>query len=182
MVTGTIPAGTRVSSHFVQADRVGTGGPQIVLEGTLTTDAPILGVIVRAAHLNSSDFLGAIGTVYPTGHSGRVLQLTGTNDFVVLDPSLQSVTVHPVNSQHADQLRVITECKRPPPPAAGFEACTPGYLKQAPPLDSWQLYSPSGSFTAVFGVRAPFPATLTLVDALELRGGGVNALTRPAVA
>src|SRR5688572_23488149 len=36
-----IPAGTKVSSQFVQADRVGTGGPQIVLEGTLTTDAPI---------------------------------------------------------------------------------------------------------------------------------------------
>src|SRR5688572_15799586 len=71
MVTGTIPAGTKVSSHFVQTDKVGIGGPQIFLEGTMTTDAPILGIIVRAAHLNSSDFLGAIGTVYPTGSTGH---------------------------------------------------------------------------------------------------------------
>ena len=182
LVTATIPAGTRVSSHFVQADKVGTGGPQIVLEGSLTTDAPILGIIIRAAHLNSSDFLGAIGTVYPTGYAGRVLQLNGANDVVTLDPGLHVVTLRTVNSQHADQLRVITECKLPPPPPTGFEGCTPGYWKQDQHFDSWQVYSPTDSFNAVFGVSGPFPNTLTLLDALELGGGGVNALARHAVA
>ena len=182
MVTGTIPAGVRVSSHFVQADRVGTGGPQIVLEGTLTTDAPILGIIVRAAHLNSSDFLGAIGTVYPTGSSGRVMQLINGNDWINLDAGLQSVTVHTTNSQHADQVRVVTECKLPPPPPTGFEGCTPGYWNQDQHFDSWQVYSTTDSFNAVFGVSGPFPNTLTLLDALGLGGGGLNALARHAVA
>jgi hypothetical protein len=183
LTPGLIPAGTLVSSQFIQADRVGIGGPQIVLDGTLTTDAPILGVIVRAAHLHSSDFLGAIGTVYPTGDSERVLQLYGaSNDSVTLDPSLQSVTLHTVNSQHTDQVRVITECKLPPPPPTGFEGCTPGYWKQDQHFDSWQVYSPTDAFNAVFGVSGPFPNTLTLLDALNLGGGGVNALARHAVA
>jgi len=184
LTPGVIPAGTLVSSQFVQADRVGIGGPQIVLEGTLTTDAPVLGIMIRAAHLNSSDFLGAIGTVYPTFNSGRVLQLNGVSDFVILDPSLQSVTVHTVNSQHADQLRVITECKLPPPPPppGGLQGCTPGYWKQDQHFDSWQVYSPTDSFNAVFGVSGPFSNSFTLLDALNQGGGGAAALGRHAVA
>jgi hypothetical protein len=181
LTPGIIPAGTRVSSHFVQADRVATG-PKIVLEGTLTTDAPILGLITSHPRLDGSDFLGAIGTVYPTGFSGRAMQFNGRNDFLILDPGLQSVTVHTVNSEHADQVRVITECKLPPPPPLGFEGCTPGYWKQDQHFDSWQAYTPGDSFNSVFGVSGPFPNSFTLLDALSQGGGGVNALGRHAVA
>jgi hypothetical protein len=180
LTPGTIPAGTRVSSQFVNADRIATG-TQIVLDGTLTTDAPILGIMIRSAHLNSSDFLGAIGTVYPTGATNRVLQLNN-NDVVTLDAGLNVVTVHIANQQHQDQLRVITECKLPPPPPTGLQGCTPGYWKQDQHFDSWQVYSPTDSFNAVFGVSGPFADSLTLLDALNQGGGGVNALGRHAVA
>jgi hypothetical protein len=118
LTPGIIPAGTKVSSHFVHADKVGTGPPRIELEGTLTTDAPVLGIIIKQGQLNKSDFLGATGTVYPTGDFGRALQLDGQNEFVILDPNLQSVTVHTDNQFHADQVRVITECEVPAEEAA----------------------------------------------------------------
>jgi len=79
-------------------------------------------------------------------------------------------------------MRVITECRLPPPPPTGFEGCTPGYWKQDQHFDSWQVYSATDSFNAVFGVSGPFPNTLTLLDALGLGGGGLNALARHAVA
>jgi hypothetical protein len=184
LTPGVIAAGTRVSSHFVQADRVDVGA-QIVLEGTLNTDAAILGIIIRHPHLDDSDFLGAIGTVYPTGFSGRALQLNGTTDRVTVDPSLQSVTLRTVNSAHADSMRVITACALPPPPpppGLGLEGCTPGYWKQDQHFDSWQGYSPTDTFNTVFGVSGPFADGLTLLDALNLGGGGINALARHAVA
>ena len=178
LTPGYIPAGTTVSSHFVHADKVGTKSPRVELEGTLTTDSPILGIILKRPTLDASDFLGAIGTVYPTGEFGRVMRLDGQNDFVILDPSLQSVTIHTDNQIHADQVRVITECKLP----FGFEGCTPGYWKQDQHFDSWQAYSPTDEFNTVFGVSGPFPASLTLLQALQLNGGGPNALARHAVA
>jgi hypothetical protein len=178
---GTIAAGTRVSSHFVHADRASTG--LTILEGTLTTDAPILGLITANKSLTESDFLGALGTVYPTGSSGRAMQWKG-GDWVNLDAGLHSVTVHTNTWRHSDQVRVITECRLPPPPPppGGLEGCTPGYWKQEHHFDSWQVYSPTDSFNTVFGLAGPFPGTMTLVDALNLGGGGIYALARHAVA
>ena len=178
LTPGFIPAGTTVNSHFVHADKIGSKSPRVELEGTLTTDTPILGIIIKQAALDASDFLGAIGTVYPTGVFGRAMRLDGQNDFVILDPGLQSVTVHTDTEVHADQVRVITECRLP----FGFEGCSPGYWKQDQHFDSWQVYSPTDTFNTVFGVSGPFPDSLTLLEALNLTGGGVNALARHAVA
>jgi hypothetical protein len=181
LTPGVIPAGTRVSSHFVNADKVGLGLPRIELEGTLTTDAAVLGIIIRQGALDNSDFLGAIGTVYPTFDFGRALKLgDGQNDFVILDAGLHSVTVHTDNAAHADQVRVITECKLPD--NGGSEGCTPGYWKQSQHFDSWVGYVPTDTFNTVFGVTGPFSNALTLLDALGQGGGGVNALGRHAVA
>ena len=58
------------------------------------------------------------------------------------------------------------------------EGCTPGYWKQAQHFDSWVGYSPADLFSDVFSVG---PAT-SLGDALDLGGGGENALIRHAVA
>ncbi|HEX6693817.1 MAG TPA: hypothetical protein VF035_03840 [Longimicrobiales bacterium] len=66
----------------------------------------------------------------------------------------------------------------PPPPPPGFEGCTPGYWKQSQHFDSWVGYSPTDSFSAVFGVNYPG----TLLDAASANGGGANALARHAVA
>lgn len=177
-----IATGTRVSSHFVQADRASSVS-KIELEGTLTTDGAILGLITANGSLSNSDFLGAIGTVYPTGFAGRELQWNG-GDWVDLDAGLHSVTIHVVNSRHADQVRVITECTLPPPPPppGGSQGCTPGYWKQDQHFDSWQVYLPTDSFNSVFGISGPFANSLTLLDALNQGGGGIYALGRHSVA
>lgn len=69
------------------------------------------------------------------------------------------------------------EVEVPPP---GGEGCTPGYWRQEHHYDSWVGYSPSDLFNDVFGVDY-YPG-VTLGEAVQLRGGGLNALTRHAVA
>jgi hypothetical protein len=67
----------------------------------------------------------------------------------------------------------------PPPPNGGGEGCTPGFWKNH--LDAWIGYSPGADFDATFGVDL-FDPNITLEDAVNRRGGGVNALARHAVA
>lgn len=61
------------------------------------------------------------------------------------------------------------------------QGCTPGYWKQPQHFDSWEAtsYSPDDIFFDVFGVG---PTDLTLLGALQLRGGHLNAFMRHAVA
>jgi hypothetical protein len=70
----------------------------------------------------------------------------------------------------------------PPPttPPPGQEGCTPGYWKNH--LGSWPApYTPSTTLGSVFtGLPAGY-ASLTLQQALNLGGGGLNALLRQAV-
>lgn len=68
-----------------------------------------------------------------------------------------------------------------PTGASEGQGCTPGYWKQPHHLDSWGPtgYSPDDIFFDVFGVG---PDDLTLLDALWLRGGHMNAFMRHAVA
>ena len=70
----------------------------------------------------------------------------------------------------------------PPPP--GNQGCTPGYWKAPQHLDSWvgTGYAPTDLFSDVFGANNDLPANLTLLGALNLGGGGANALARAAVA
>jgi len=180
-----IAAGTKVSSHYVTADRASSVS-KIELEGTLTMDADILGLITANGSLGNSDLMGAPGTVYPTGLNGRELQWNG-GDWVDLDAGLRSVTIHVINSRHTDQMRVITECSAPPPPPPpppppGTQGCTPGYWKQTQHFDSWKVYLPTDSFNAVFGLSGPFANSLTLLDALGQGGGGIYAFGRHATA
>jgi len=58
--------------------------------------------------------------------------------------------------------------------------CTPGYWKQPQHFADWPApYAPSMPFSAVFADAFP---GLTLLDVLELGGGGLEALGRHAVA
>ena len=79
-------------------------------------------------------------------------------------------------------------------PPGGGDGCTPGYWKQSHHFDSWPAaYSPNGTtFGEVFTdcgagdtLNRPESGSIcdkTLLQALELRGGGLNALGRHAVA
>ena len=62
----------------------------------------------------------------------------------------------------------------------GFQGCTPGYWKQPQHLDSWVSYLTGDLFATVFGVDDS--NDLTLLQALQARGGGESALQRHAVA
>jgi hypothetical protein len=69
------------------------------------------------------------------------------------------------------------------PPPTGNQGCTPGYWKQPQHFDSWPApYLPTTPFNAVFGVTVLNNPNLTLVQALGLNGGGINALARHSVA
>ena len=116
LTPGTIPAGTAVSSHFVNADHVGTGVPRVTLDGTVTTDKDILGIAILANALNHSDHLGAPGTLYPTGEFGRGFNLDNQDDFVIEQIDKRTVQIHSDVRIHSDQVRIITEADGPPPP------------------------------------------------------------------
>jgi hypothetical protein len=177
LTPGVIPAGTLVSSHFVNADKVGTQPPRIELEGSIVTDADILGIAILQHSLNVTDVLGAPGTIYPTGKFGRGLNPDDQNDFVIEQIDKRTVVVHSDVRVHTDQVRVITRCAE----TLGAQGCTPGYWKQPQHFDSWTVYTQTDTYDSVFGVSA-FPVTLTLLQALEQGGGGINALGRHSVA
>lgn len=68
------------------------------------------------------------------------------------------------------------------PPPVGLEGCTPGYWKQDQHLDSWPAaYTPSTLINTALSTTI-FPATMTLLEALQAQGGGINALARHAAA
>lgn len=60
----------------------------------------------------------------------------------------------------------------------GKQGCTPGFWKNH--VSTWEGYSSSQKFNAVFGVS--YKSSLTLGDALKLGGGGFAALARHATA
>jgi len=174
---GVIPAGTLVSSHFVNADKVGIQPPRVELEGSIVTNADILGIAVLQRSLDASDVLGAPGTIYPTGKFGRGMNVDDQNDFVIEQIDKRTVVVHSDVLIHTDQVRVITRCAE----TLGAKGCTPGYWKQPQHFDSWAVYTQTDSYDGVFGVTA-FPASLTLLGALEQGGGGIYALGRHSTA
>jgi len=65
-------------------------------------------------------------------------------------------------------------------PAMTYQGCTPGYWKQKQHFGNW-TYPLDSDFDSVFGVNF-FDPNITLVNAVKLGGGGVEALARHAVA
>jgi hypothetical protein len=102
--------------------------------------------------------------------------LVGTYD-ITGTPSLVGATEVYFTTFLNQPIRVT--CEAPPPPPSGEEGCTPGYWKQVHPR-SWDRYSPSDSYAAVFDVTPTF--SVTLLGALKLRGGEEAALARHAAA
>ena len=81
-----------------------------------------------------------------------------------------------------DMARSVTFTNTQAP--TGGQGCTPGFWKNnADKHDAsqWGAVDPDATFTSVFGAN-DLPAGTTLLEALNLGGGGVNALARHAVA
>ena len=108
----TIPKGIKVNSHFLHCDNVGIVGG-INLNGTVTFDANILGVIIdnqdATTYLNQSDYLGLEPTTtYPKG-SYRGLELQTNNDSFEISADRRTIEVDFEVWNWLDQIRVITE-------------------------------------------------------------------------
>ncbi len=110
-----IPTGSNVSSYLLHADN-----PEfcrwVVLEGSITFNSDILGVIISKHALNDGDAaLGAIGTDYPCGLQSifRGPELFCGLDSVVVEPDLRTLTVHLTAGFTIDQIRVITDAPEP---------------------------------------------------------------------
>ena len=74
---------------------------------------------------------------------------------------------------------ILTFVNEPPPPPPG-QGCTPGFWKNS--VGSWPAgYLPTADFDATFGVNL-FNPNVSLMTALNLGGGGREALARHAVA
>ncbi|MCP4363518.1 MAG: DNRLRE domain-containing protein, partial [Chloroflexi bacterium] len=85
-----------------------------------------------------------------------------------------------INGTKQSLLRFDFEVPPPPPPSGGGEGCTPGYWKQTQHFDSWPSpYTSDMLFATVF--EDAFPDE-TMLDALQLKGGGLKALGRHTTA
>jgi len=127
--SGSISSGTLVNSYFLHADPVGDStepADVVSMSGTVSFNKRILGVIwsgvacdhcpVSDMYLDTSDYLGALTTIYPTNDLGRGYEVdpvyagNGTQDFVTI--SADGFSLSMVSSAalplHSDQLRVIT--------------------------------------------------------------------------
>ena len=127
---------------------------------------------------------GTTVAVAPETGDGGVATGVGTDKEILID---KIELVHAYQTSGGwDDLEI---CKSEPNGGAG-QGCTPGYWKQSQHFSDWIGYNPTDSFGSVFDLPSQLerpehnvdPSGLTLEDALRLRGGGVNALMRHAVA
>ncbi len=130
---GAITAGTTINSFFLHFDPLGDSNAAADVEtvtGSLTFSTPIIGVIwgglpcaqcpPSSLFLDSSDYLGDPGVLYPTGGLGRGLETeefyarNGTQDFLTFSPDFMTVSVSmSALPRHSDQLRIITRLPEP---------------------------------------------------------------------
>ncbi len=108
-----IMSGTVVNSHYIHFDT--PGEDELILSGWVTFDAPILGVIAAGDNpgwnlLESTDFLGAPGTLYPGGLKHRGLELpNGIDTFTISQDRMTLIIDQFRVVKPGDHVRVITE-------------------------------------------------------------------------
>ena len=116
LTPGQIAAHSLVDSYLLHADPVGYGNPVVTYQGTVTFDSPILGAMVRAVSLSSSDhMLGSATTNYipPTvfrGFEGPGFPATAAvvSDTLDLSADFRTLSFLFHTTSQYDQIRVIT--------------------------------------------------------------------------
>src|SRR5215211_4322487 len=134
----------------------------------------------RLAKFLSIPVLAACGFVIAATVAGGG-PLAGTLDS---SPTpVPSTTVGPPGTPTPEPPGTPTPEPTPPPPTSAppnLEGCSQGFWSKHP--SAWSGYSPSQTVGSVFAGLPSGIASLKLSDALKLRGGGLKALTRQAVA
>jgi hypothetical protein len=117
LTPGSIGIGTRVNSHYLHADRLGSPASFVTFSGSITFDADILGVAALNSGLDASRFLGAAGTNY-SGIGG--LELINQDQFTI-SADRRTLSFSFLTSNGSDDLRIITAV---PEPGALAMMCT----------------------------------------------------------
>jgi hypothetical protein len=102
---GSVPAGTIVASHLVHADEPPNALTNVITDGVLTFDTPVLGVITSDANLLASDFLGDPGTTFAASLREADIAKPALDTVSI---SGNTVTVHFLTRAAIDEVRVIT--------------------------------------------------------------------------
>lgn len=180
-------------------------GPVGTYTFTVTSASPLVGTMLVASPVSITVFdgQGACRFIHQSGNGTDVLVIRETplpvgivvdniitgaiGDGCHTNPALcpvqhrgtDQVTISPTATTgfYASFYNVVAPT--PPPPTAGTQGCTPGYWRNH--LGSWRGFSPSADFDATFGVNA-FSPDITLGQAIQLGGGGINQLARHATA
>lgn len=104
----------KIRSYFIHFD--GGGVSLRPLMGSVTFEAPILGVIGRSLTLEQTDTdFGAQGTLYPTDRFNREpeYQGRGNYDYFEIGADQRTLSFHWKVTTDVDQLRVITAVPEP---------------------------------------------------------------------
>jgi hypothetical protein len=107
---GVIPAGTTSNFYIIHADPIES--TTTYYSGTVTFDAPIIGLYVGSSTLNLLDpvvlALGSPVSTYPTGWPNRGLEVgQGFGDSYILSNGNMTLTLNFATGPDVDQLRVV---------------------------------------------------------------------------
>ena len=108
MKPANIAAGTKVNSYYLHVDRVASPDAFDVMTGSLTFDAPILGVIAAEGKLIKSDVLGANSTLYPGARRTLDRNAPTNLDRFWLSADMKTLRYEMQTSIACDSLRIIT--------------------------------------------------------------------------
>ena len=108
LTPATILPGTIINSYYLHADVVGTPSVAKTMKGTITFDDAIIGLVLNAKYLASSDILGASKTVY--SQSGREFDFNDPSglDKISLSADRKSITYELVMTGASDDVRIVT--------------------------------------------------------------------------
>lgn len=117
---GTIPKGSVIYSYYLHADSLSaSAGHPVIFEGTITFDAPVLGIDVLAPSLDAGiNRLGAFDVFYPFEVANSGLEIKQGADGFALDrftlsADRRTVSIHWQNVGTTDQMRIVTTVPEP---------------------------------------------------------------------
>ena len=95
------------NSYFLHGDKQGSSS--VTFAGQITFDSEIEAIIYKQSELVDTDaILGAPGTVYAGGGSGRIFELDGANNWFTISADRLTFSFQTVVKHNMDDLRVVT--------------------------------------------------------------------------
>lgn len=158
----------------------GPAGEDVVVGAQLLTPVPHCMESWNATSSSTVSISAALQGYSPGYVLDRIVRSTGDGSGAEWTTSLYGVTSATVDVSDRIGGAIWFKFRDGSLPPVGGEGCTLGYWKQRQHFDSWPApYVPSMRFNQVFANA--FPGK-TLVQVLQLKGGGLNALGRQTVA